>query len=145
MPDLDPKQDVARLPAVSGAGTFDLGDVWRYLDVVLVLLAIPVGLALGAPALGVIVGAVAWVAQRVLQHADSRLIRRARERRDLALGVNLVEAFGRIWLLAGAIILAGAAGHRSDGLAAALVIAISFSIAFAVRIARGRPQGGAER
>jgi hypothetical protein len=141
MPDLDPKQDVARLPAVSGAGTFDLGDVWRYLDVVLVVLAIGPAIALGAPALGVIVGSVGWIVQRVLQAADSRLIRRARERRDLALGVNLVEAFGRIWLLAGAIIVAGVVGGRADGLAAAVVIFAAYSIAFAVRIVQGRPGG----
>jgi hypothetical protein len=141
MPDLDPKQDVARLPAVGGAGSFDLGDLWRYLDVVLVVLAIGPALALGAPALGVIVGSVAWIVQRVLQHADGRIIRRARERRELALGVNLVEAFGRIWLLAGAIILAGVVGGRADGLAAAVVIFAAYSVAFALRIAQGRPGG----
>ena len=141
MPDLDPKQDTARLPAVSGAGTFDLGDVWRYLDVVLVVLAIGPAIALGAPALGVIVGAVAWVVQRVLQHADSRLISRARERRDLALGVNLAEAFGRIWLLAGAIIVAGVVGGRADGLAAAVMIFAAYSVHFVLRLAQGRPDG----
>ncbi len=36
------------------------------------------------------------------------------------LGVGLVEAFGRIWLLAGAIVLAGVVGGRADGLAAAV-------------------------
>jgi len=48
------------------------------------------------------------------------------------------DAFGRIWLLAGGIIVAGAVGTREDGLAAALVILAAYSIAFAVRIARGR-------
>jgi len=143
MPDLDPKQDVARLPAVSGTGSFDLGDVWRYLDVVLVVLVVGPAIALGAPALGVIVGAAAWIAQRVLQLADGRIIRRARERRELALGVNLVEAFGRIWLLAGAIIVAGVVGGRADGLAAALMIFAAYSVAFALRIVQGRPGGQA--
>ena len=55
------------------------------------------------------------------------------------LGLNLFEAFGRIWLLAGAIILAGVAGGRADGLTAALVIFAAYSVAFAIRVLSGKP------
>ena len=44
-------------------------------------------------------------------------------------------------LLAGGIIVAGTVGSRHDGLAAALVIFAGYSVAFAVRIARGREAG----
>ncbi len=61
------------------------------------------------------------------------------------LGLSLFEAFGRIWLLAGAIILAGAAGGRADGLTAALVIFAAYSVAFAIRVVSGRSQHAASR
>jgi hypothetical protein len=59
------------------------------------------------------------------------------------LGLNFIDAFGRIWVLAGAIVAAGAIGSRRDGLAAALLILGAYSVAFAVRLARGRAGGPA--
>ena len=61
------------------------------------------------------------------------------------LGLNLFEAFGRIWLLAGAIMLAGVAGGRADGLTAALVIFAAYSVAFAIRVLSGKPTSPAGR
>jgi hypothetical protein len=119
----------------------------RYLDVVLVAVAAPLALALGAPTLGCLIGALAWIAQRVLAQADRRWIGKSREPR-MQLGLNLAEAFGRIWLLAGAIIIAGVAGGRADGLTAGLVIFGAYSIAFAIRVISGppeRPRRGAVR
>ena len=82
--------------------------------------------------------------QRVLAEADRRLIA-SRSEPGRRLAINLFEAFGRIWLLAGAIVLAGVAGARADGLTAAVTIFCAYSVAFAVRVASGRPSGGAER
>lgn len=110
----------------------------QYLDVVLVVAATPLALALGAPAFGLIIGVIAWIAQRALAQADKRLVARAAEPRT-RLGLSLFEAFGRIWLLAGAIILAGVACGRPDGLTAALVIFCAYSIALAIRVLAGRP------
>jgi hypothetical protein len=109
----------------------------RYLDVAVVLLAVPLGLALGAPAFGLLLGAGAWLMQRVLAHASQRWIARARESGS-RLGLDMAEAFGRIWLLAGAIVIAGAVGHRADGLAAAVTIFAAYSVAFGVRMLGGR-------
>jgi hypothetical protein len=116
--------------------------VLAYLDVVLVVLAAPVAIALGASALGYLIAAGAWVLQRVLQQFDRRLI--ASRGADARFGLNLVDGFGRIWLLAGAIVLAAVIGGRSAGLTAALVIFCVYSIAFAMRVVEGRP-GGARR
>jgi hypothetical protein len=116
----------------------------RYLDVILVVLATPVALGLGAPVLGYAVGAGAWVAQRVLAQLDRGWIRRAREPRT-QLGLNLFEAFGRIWLLAGAIVAAGVIGGRADGLTAALTIFGAYSVAFAVKVIAGPPQRSTPR
>lgn len=112
--------------------------ILRYLDVVLVVVATPVALALGAPALGFAIGAGAWVLQRIIAEADRRWIRNSKTPRA-QLGLNLFEAFGRIWLLAGAIVLSGIVGGRADGLTAALVIFAAYSVAFAIRVLSGRP------
>ncbi len=117
--------------------------ILRYLDIILVVLAVPVALVLGAPAVGVLVSAAAWVLQRALAHAGQRWI--AGQGDDARFGLNLVDGFGRIWLLAGAIVLAAVIGGRRDGLAAALLIFCAYSIAFAMRLVNGRPQGGSQR
>lgn len=114
-----------------------------YLDLLALACGAAVALALGAPAAGVIAGAGAWVLQRVLARLDRGLVMRAREPRNL-LALNIAEAFGRIWLLAGAIIAAGVAGSRADGLACAITIGGAYSIAFAVRIFGGPPRSGAQ-
>jgi len=143
MPDFDANNGFARLPGVAPGEplqpTFSLVALARCLDVVLVVLATPIALALGAPALGVLIGAGAWLLQRVLAQLDRRWIRNATEPRT-QLGLNLFEAFGRIWLLAAAIIIAGVAGGRADGLACALLIFGAYSVAFAVRVIAGRSQ-----
>ena len=113
--------------------------VLAYLDVVLVVLAAPVAIALGASPLGYLIAAGAWVLQRVLQQLDRRWI--AGRGADARFGLNLVDGFGRIWLLAGAIVLAAVIGGRGDGLTAALVIFCVYSIAFALRVVEGRPGG----
>jgi hypothetical protein len=63
----------------------------------------------------------------------------------VSFGLNLVDGFGRIWLLAGAIVLAAVIGGRGDGLTAALVIFCVYSIAFTMRLISGRPQGEPQR
>ncbi len=111
----------------------------RGFDVICLALATAPALLLGAPALGYLIGAGAWLGQRALASYDRRWIRSAREPRA-QLGLNLAEAFARIWLLAGAIIAAGVIGGRADGLTAALVIFAAYSVAFAVRVLSGPPQ-----
>ncbi|HYL69871.1 MAG TPA: hypothetical protein VEY89_01040 [Candidatus Dormibacteraeota bacterium] len=106
----------------------------------LVILATPAALILGAPALGCVIGAVAWLAQSLLAQLDRRWIEGTSEL-QARFGLNLVDAFGRIWLLAGAIVIAAVAGGRADGLAASVMIFSVYSIAFAMRLVKGRPGG----
>jgi hypothetical protein len=115
----------------------------RYIDAVLVIVAVPILLVVGAPALGTAVGAGGWILQRLIQVADRAWTSRLEEPRR-RVGISLFEAFARIWLLAGAIVVAGAAGSRRDGLTAAIVIFCAYSIAFAVRVASGPPQERAQ-
>lgn len=114
-----------------------LSNVLLYLDVVAVILITAPAIVLGAPVLGYVIGAVAWIAQRILAQTDRRWIK-GREPRT-QLGLNLFEAFGRIWLLAGAIVAAGVIGGRADGLTAALVIFGAYSIAFGIKVVTGPP------
>jgi hypothetical protein len=62
------------------------------------------------------------------------------------VAANVFKGVGRIWLLAIAIaiIVAGAAGHRQDGLTAAIVTFGAYSIALVIRLMSG-PATGATR
>ena len=113
-------------------------NAFKFLDVPLVVIGAIVALALGAPALGVIVGAIGWILQRILQVADRRFTRKLRDPVK-QVGANVTESFGRIWLLAGAIIVSGVAGGRKDGLAAAILIFAAYTVAFAIRLVSGPP------
>lgn len=102
-----------------------------YLDIVLVLVAAACAIALGAPPLGVAVGAIAWIAVRGASLvADRRIADVADATRQLGLGVALRML--RVWVLACAIIVIGVTGSRADALAAALVILGVFSFHFVV-------------
>ncbi len=151
MPEFAANEDRTRLPTsggdvtqprTAGAGAAVARPaivILRYLDVVLVLVAAAPAIALGAPALGYAIGAGGWLIQRALEQRSRRWI--AGRGADARFGLNLVDGFGRIWLLAGAIVLAGVIGGRADGLTAALVIFCAYSIAFAMRVVEGRPGG----
>jgi hypothetical protein len=111
----------------------------KFLDVGFVVIGGIIALALGAPAVGVSVGVIAWILVRALQIVDRRLTARVDDSLRRA-GVRSAEAFGRIWLLAGAIIVAAVIGGRKDGLAAAITIFAAYSVAFAIRVMSGPPQ-----
>jgi hypothetical protein len=118
--------------------------ILRYLDVVVVVIAAVPALALGAPVFGYLMGAGGWIVQRALQANEYRLTARIADP-TRAVGARLFGAFGRVWLLAGAIIIAGVVGHRADGLTAALTIFGAYSIAFVIRLISGRPPARSER
>lgn len=102
----------------------------RYIDLVLLWLTVPLALALGAPALGVLVAAVVWTVQRAIAIGVDRRARRSENVRT-AIGLNMATMFGRMWLLGGAVVVCGVGGEREDGVAAALVLLAAFTIAFA--------------
>jgi hypothetical protein len=116
----------------------DAVNVLQYLDVAIVVIGAIIALVLGAPSLGVIVGGAGWLVQRSLQVIDRRATSRIQDSFRRA-GIRSAEAFGRIWLLAGAIVVAAVAGGRKDGLAAAILVLVAYSIAFGLRIISGPP------
>lgn len=115
----------------------------RFADVALVVMSAPFAIAFGAPALGVAVGCVGWALARAFGEAvDRRLARETDPRR--ALGIGFASSLGRVWLLALSILAVGKASGRQDGLAAALVVLVAFTIYLAMSLLL-RPAGGASR
>jgi len=112
--------------------------LWGNLDLLLVVALVVPALSLGAPTLGLLLGAGGWIVQRLVMAFDRRLIRKASDPVK-QVAANLAEAFGRIWLLAGAIVLAAVLGERADGLTASVVIFAAYSVAFIIRLISGPP------
>jgi hypothetical protein len=117
--------------SVSASASFERGSVvLTYLDIVLVVVVAFPALALGAPPTGYVVGAAAWIIQRIASiEVDRRLEQITELRRRLAMGV--VASMTRVWLLALTIIVVGITATREDALTTALVIFGAFSIHFA--------------
>lgn len=107
--------------------------ILRYIDLVLLWLSVPLALALGAPAFGVLLAAVVWTVQRL---ASLEVDRRARLRESAreAIGLNMATMIMRMWLVAAAVLVAGIAGEREDGVAAAVVLLLTFTISFAATL-----------
>jgi hypothetical protein len=102
----------------------------RYLDLVLLAVALPVFLAAGLPMLGYAAGAVAWLVQRALQVWLTRRAMAADDPRTVA-GIAAGSMIGRGWLVALTIFAAGLADEDA-GLAAAVLVIVLFTAYFTV-------------
>ena len=104
----------------------------RYLDLLLLALALPLFLAAGLPLAGWAVGGGAWVAQRALQEY---LDRRARASTDPRTVVGLLAGsmIARGWFVAIAVFLVGLSDNEA-GLAAAVLVIALFTVYFTVRM-----------
>jgi hypothetical protein len=112
--------------------------VVRYLDVILVILAAPFVLLMGGPVLGYVVGAVAWISTRIL---GVLIERGARNRSAKAqVGLNFGALMGRAWILGITILVVGLTGEREDGLMAALLALVAFTVYLATTLALPRPE-----
>ena len=105
----------------------------RYFDVLLVVLAAPFVLLMGGPVLGYTVAAVTWIVTRFGGAALERWARRSKSPRA-QVGVGFVVLLGRAWLMGIAILVVGLAGEREDGLMAALLALVAFSVYFATQL-----------
>jgi hypothetical protein len=97
----------------------------RYVDLGLLILALPVFIISGLPMLGYAALAAAWLCQRGIQLGAERRTARALARGDRrgALGALAATMLGRLWLVTLAILLVGLA-EREAGLAAAVLAAV---------------------
>ena len=90
----------AELPAVQ------IPIVVRYLDLVVLALALPVFLVAGFPMLGYAVGGGAWIVQRAVQVLLMKRVARTEDPRTL-VGITAASMIGRGWFCALSI------AHRS--------------------------------
>ena len=97
-----------------------------YLDVVILVVAAPIMLLIGVPAVGYLVGAGAWIALRVIGVAMERLLAATDDPRH-EVTLRLAYLMGRLFTLAIVVILVRNAAGRDDGLTALLVIVFAFT------------------
>ena len=112
---------------------FDALVVIRYLDVWLLILAAPFVVLLGAPVLGFVVGAVAWIIQRFAAVAIERRAARAADVKT-TLGLNLGSLVLRAWLIGLTILAVGLIAEREDGLTAGITVLVAFTVYFATSL-----------
>jgi hypothetical protein len=106
----------------------------RYLDVAVVVLAAPFVLLMGAPTLGYVVAAGVWIASRVFAVSAERFARTHLSPRG-QIGLGFAVLVGRAWLLGLTILVVGLSGKREDGLMAALLTLVAFTIYLATSLA----------
>jgi apolipoprotein N-acyltransferase len=104
----------------------------RHLDVVLLMLALPVFVALDQPLLGWAVGTAAWIGQKALQAALERRAAQADDARRF-FGFMAGSLIGRSWLVALSIFAVGIA-DRDAGLAAAVLALVAFTCYLAISL-----------
>jgi hypothetical protein len=103
----------------------------RYFDVVVIVVAAPIMIAIGVSSLGYAVGAGAWIVLRAVGEVLERnQALHANPRTDVS--VRLGYMLSRLFLLAIAVILARTQGGRDAGLAALAVIVVAFTIQLVV-------------
>jgi hypothetical protein len=105
----------------------------RYLDIVLVVLAAPFVVLLGAPVLGYAVGGGAWIVQRVAAVVIEHRAARA-DNVKMALGLNMASLVVRAWLIGLTILAVGLIAEREDGLTAGITVLAAFTVYFATSL-----------
>ena len=118
----------------SGASSGAHVPVWlRWLDLVVLVIALPAFLIGGFPIAGYVVGGGAWVAQRVVQVLFARHAAASEEPRTI-VGFTAASMIIRGWLVALSIFLVGL-GDNDAGLAAAILVISLFTVYFAMQFA----------
>jgi hypothetical protein len=110
----------------------------RYMDVLIVVLAAPFVILMGGPLLGYLVGAGAWIVTRVLGVVVDRYARGRSAKAQV--GLSFGALMGRAWILGIAILVVGLAGEREDGLMAALLALVAFTVYLATTLALPRTE-----
>lgn len=106
----------------------------KYVDLLLLAVALAVFLLSGLPLLGYVVGAVAWLAQRGIQMVATKRSQAELKagNRQKAMGIVAATTLGRVWLMATAVLLVGLS-EREAGLAAAVLVLVLFTVSFAAQ------------
>jgi hypothetical protein len=118
------------------AGSSRLASAFRYLDLVLLVVALPVFIATDLPMSGYLVVAGVWLALYGIEIGANRAIAGAVARRDRKAAMGWLGATGlaRAWIVALAVLLVGLAAGKDAGLAAAVLSLILFSVHLGSRV-----------
>ena len=105
----------------------------RYLDLVLLALALPLFVAAGLPMLGYAAGAAAWLVQRGVQIVLERRASSSKDPRTV-VGITAGSMIGRGWLLGLILLGVGLAAGDDVGLSAALLSLALFTVHFTFKL-----------
>jgi len=105
----------------------------RYLDIAVVILAAPFVLLMDAPVTGYLVGAAVWIVTRLGGVAVERWARATKDPRT-AVGLSFAVLMARAWVVGLTILAVGLAVSREDGLMAALLTLVAFTIYLATSL-----------
>jgi hypothetical protein len=99
----------------------------RYFDVAILVVAAPIMLLIGVPADGYAIAAGAWILLRaagvIVEHVAESMSQASQQ-----IGLRLGFMLARLFLLAGAVILARQAYGRDAGLTALVVVVFAFTV-----------------
>jgi hypothetical protein len=102
----------------------------RYLDLVILVLALPVFIAGDLPMLGYVAGGGIWLVQRGIQVLLTKRAAASDDPRTV-VGITAASIIGRGWLVALTILAAGLKDNEA-GLAAAVLVIVLFTAYFTV-------------
>jgi hypothetical protein len=91
------------------------------------VLAAPFVVLTGLPVLGYVVGAAAWIVQRLVAAVVEARMRRESDIRA-QVGLGLGSSLGRAWLVGLTILAVGLAGAREDGVMAAVLVLVAYTV-----------------
>ena len=105
----------------------------KYVDLLVLAASLAVFVLAGLPMIGYAAAAAAWLAQRGIQVVATRRASAelAAGERQRAMGIVAATTLGRVWLMSTVVLLTGLLFEREDGLAAALLVVILFTVTFA--------------
>lgn len=108
----------------------------RYLDLALLVAALPVFLAADLPITAFVVIAPVWLLQHAIEIAAERSSSRALAagNRRAAMGWIGATTLARVWIITLAVLLVGVIDSKDAGLAAAVLAAILFTVHFGARL-----------
>ena len=113
-----------------------MASLLRYLDLVLLAVALPVFLLADVPMAGYLAVAGIWVVMYGIEIASNRAIAGAVERRDrrAAMGWLGATSLASAWVVALAVLIVGLAAGKDAGLAAALLALVLFTVHLGSRV-----------
>jgi hypothetical protein len=105
--------------------------ILRWLDLVLLALALPVFVIAGLPLAGYAAAAGAWLVQRAIQVVLQRRAEAAEDPRTV-VGLTAGSMIARGWLVALTIFVVGLSAGNDAGLSAAVLVIALFTVYFTV-------------